>query len=152
MAIKQFLILSLAVLVVSSISAQTAEDSVKATVNKMFTAMKNADSVSLRSVFSETAVLQTISRNKEGQVYVRTENISAFSSSIGKLNAGDADERIRFDAIRVDAALASVWTPYQFYLKGSFSHCGVNSFQLVRLNGEWKIQYVIDTRRRDNCK
>jgi hypothetical protein len=118
----------------------------------MFAAMKNADSAGLQSVFSESAVLQTISRNKEGQTIIRTQNLSDFGSSIEKLNAGDADERISFGAVHVDGALASVWTPYQFYFKGNFSHCGVNSFQLVRLNGEWKVQYIIDTRRKDNCK
>jgi hypothetical protein len=149
---KQFLTLSLTMVLFAAAHAQTAEDSVKAAVNKMFAAMKNADSAGLQSVFSESAVLQTISRNKEGQTIVRTENISAFGSSIGKLNAGDADERISFGAVHVDGALASVWTPYQFYFKGNFSHCGVNSFQLVRMSGEWKVQYIIDTRRKDNCK
>jgi len=63
-----------------------------------------------------------------------------------------ADERIVFETIRIDGPLASVWTPYNFYYEGKFSHCGVNSFQLVKINGEWKIQYLIDTRRKQGCK
>ena len=61
------------------------------------------------------------------------------------------EERITFSSIHIDGNLASVWTPYQFYFQGKFSHCGVNSFQMVKENGEWKIQYIIDTRRKDNC-
>ncbi|HEY0898874.1 MAG TPA: hypothetical protein VGD90_06050, partial [Sphingobacteriaceae bacterium] len=61
------------------------------------------------------------------------------------------DEQITFDAIQVDAGLASVWTSYKFYLGKNFSHCGVNSFQLVKMNGNWKITYLIDTRRKENC-
>jgi Putative lumazine-binding len=133
-------------------SAQSTEDSVKAAVTNMFAAMKNADSAALQNAFSPTAVLQTIGRSKEGQTVVRTENVSAFASSIGKLPKGDADERITFGAVHIDGPMASVWTPYEFYFKGNFSHCGVNSFQLVRVNGEWKIQYIIDTRRKDKCK
>ena len=117
----------------------------------MFAAMKNADSAGLKNAFSEWAVLQTISRTKEGQTMVRTDNIDAFASFVGKTTKGDADERITFGAIHIDGALASVWTPYQFYMKGNFSHCGVNSFQLVRVNGVWKIQYLIDTRRKGDC-
>jgi hypothetical protein len=45
-----------------------------------------------------------------------------------------------------------VWTPYRFIFNGKFSHCGVNSFTLVKLNGEWKINYVIDTRRKEKCE
>lgn len=148
---KLFLTLSLTVFLSFQIKAQSAEDSVKNTVNNMFTAMKNADSIQLLSVFSPSAVLQTIGRNKEGITMVRTEPVSGFISNIGKLGKGDADEQINFGAVHIDGALASVWTPYKFYYKGAFSHCGVNSFQLVRINGEWKIQYIIDTRRKDNC-
>ena len=133
-------------------SAQSTEDSVRTAVNNMFTAMKNADSAALQNSFSSTAVLQTIARNKEGQIVVRTDNVSTFASSIGKLPKGDADERISFGAVHIDGPMASVWTPYEFYFKVNFSHCGVNSFQLVRINGEWKIQYIIDTRRKDGCK
>ena len=149
---RLFLTLTLTLIVASALRAQNTEDSVKAVVNNLFAAMKNADSTGLKNVFSESAVLQTISETKGGQTIVRTENINAFATSIGTLAKGVADERIKFDAIHVDGALASVWTPYEFYFKGNFSHCGVNSFQLVRLNGVWKIQYIIDTRRNGECK
>ncbi|HRI25949.1 MAG TPA: nuclear transport factor 2 family protein [Ferruginibacter sp.] len=133
-------------------SAQTAEDSVKATVNDLFTAMKNADAVLLKSVFADSAILQTITRTKEGKTQVKTDEVSGFVDQISKLPKDAADERITFDVVRVDGALAIVWTPYKFYFNGKFSHCGANSFQLVRFNGSWKIQYLIDTRRRAGCE
>lgn len=148
---KCVLTLYLTILVGLNATAQSTEDSVKTVVNNMFAAMKNADSVGLKNVFSEWAVLQTISRTKDGATAVRTENINEFASFVGKSTKGDADERITFGAIHIDGALASVWTPYQFYYKGNFSHCGVNSFQLVRINGVWKVQYIIDTRRKTDC-
>jgi hypothetical protein len=149
---KQFLTLSLTVLLAQFATAQSAEDSVKTAINRMFNAMRNSDSAELVNSFSETAVLQTISRNKEGKLIVRTENVSGFGSNISKLSKGDADERITFSALHIDGPMASVWTPYEFYFKGNFSHCGVNSFQLVRIDGIWKIQYIIDTRRKSDCK
>lgn len=149
---KYFITLSLTFILAQYAGAQTTEDSVKAAVNQMFTAMKNVDTVALNNCFSESAVLQTIGRTKEGQTIVRTEPTSGFAGSIGRLGKGDADERITFSAVHIDGPMASVWTPYEFYFKGNFSHCGVNSFQLVRINGEWKIQYIIDTRRKEGCK
>lgn len=148
---KSFLTLFLTVALLNAAKSQTTEDSVKAVVNKMFAAMKNADSVELKNSFSDWAVLQTISRTKEGETIVKTDAINEFASFVGKTNKGDADERISFGAIHIDGSLASVWTPYQFYYKGSFSHCGVNSFQLVRVKGQWKIQYIINTRRKESC-
>ena len=66
--------------------------------------------------------------------------------------ANAADERIAFDGIKIDGPMATAWTPYNFYFNGKFSHCGVNNFVLVKQDNGWKIQYIIDTRRRQGCK
>lgn len=132
--------------------AQSAEDSVKAAVNGMFTGMKAADAGMIRRSFTDSAILQTIAATKEGKATVRTESVADFSAVIGKLKPGEADERIRFDVVRIDGPLAIVWTPYTFYYKGQFSHCGVDSFQLLLVDGVWKIQYIIDTRRKEPCE
>ena len=47
--------------------------------------------------------------------------------------------------------MATAWTPYEFWYKEKFSHCGVNSFQLMKIENEWKIIYFVDTRRRSDC-
>lgn len=132
--------------------AQTAEDSVKAAVNQLFEGMKNSDAALIKSAFADSAILQTIARDAQGKTIIKTDPVGEFAESVSKLNKGDADERISFDVIRIDGNLAIAWTPYKFYYKGTFSHCGVNSFQLVRINGAWKIQYIIDTRRKRGCE
>jgi hypothetical protein len=134
------------------LNAQSAEDSVKIAVNKLFEGMKNGDAAMVTQAFSDSAILQTISRNKEGNIVIRNEQVKDFADFVGKLKKGAADERIHFETIRIDGPLAIAWTPYKFYFEGKFSHCGVNSFQLVRMNAEWKIQYLIDTRRRIGCE
>ena len=149
---KYFLIvLTVLLLCVNNLRGQSAADSVKAVINKMFEGMKNADPVLLKSSFADSMVLQTISRDKEGNLVVRNENPADFIDFIRKESPGNADERIIFETVKVDGPLAIAWTPYNFYYKGKFSHCGVNSFQLVRFSGEWKIQYLIDTRRKQGC-
>ena len=149
---KSFGLLLTSLLFCSIISAQTTEDSIKAAVNKLFTGMKTSNAAMIKSSFGDSAVLQTISRNKEGNIIIRNETIDAFANVVASMPKDAADERIVFETIRIDGPLASVWTPYSFYYEGKFSHCGVNSFQLVKINGEWKIQYLIDTRRKQGCK
>ncbi len=131
--------------------AQTEEDAVKKTISNLFEGMKTTDTVLMRSAFSTTAIMQTIAKNKEGKVLIRTDAVDGFIASVGKPHKEIYDERIIFEVVKIDGDLAIVWTPYQFYLDDKFLHCGVNSFQLVKLNGEWKIQYIIDTRRKENC-
>ena len=128
-----------------------AEDSIKKVINNMFDGMRNADVQLFKSAFGDSAVMQGISRNREGKTIVYNQSVAGFADFVGKLKKDSADERITFETIKIDGPLAFVWTPYQFYHNGQFSHCGVNSFHLVRFNGVWKIQYLIDTRRRTGC-
>ena len=149
---KQFFIL-LTVLAFSTFSrAQTTEDSVKTVVNNLFAAMIKSDTVLLRTCFADSMVLQTIVRGKSGGAEVKSETAEGFVKSIGSLKPGSADERITIGNVLIDGPLALVWTPYKFYFNGQFSHCGVNSFHLVRFKDGWRIQYLIDTRRRVNCE
>lgn len=132
--------------------AQTAVDSVKQTIDKLFQAMKAADGNMMQECFADSAILQTIGRDKTGATVIKTESVSAFTKMISTIAKNSADERITYDVVKTDANLATAWTPYKFYLNGQFSHCGVNSFQLIRINGVWKIQYLIDTRRKQACE
>ena len=151
---KHFLILLTAFIFTHTlVTAQTAEDSVKATVNQLFEGMKNSDPNLVKDAFADSAILQTIGRNQQtGQTVIRTDAVSGFADQVSKATKGALDERITFETVKIDGPLAIVWTPYTFYYNGNLSHCGVNSFQLVRINGKWKIQYLIDTRRRQGCQ
>ena len=129
--------------------AQSAQDSIKASVMALFDAMRRSDSSALVSAFADSAILQSVGPGKDGKEKIMTEAITQFGSFIKKLPAGAADERIVFETIRIDGHLAMVWAPYKFYYKGQLHHCGADSFQLVWQNGVWKIQYLIDSRRKD---
>ena len=150
---KRILILLTTAMFISTfIKAQSAEDSVKAVVNQLFAAMKGANAAMLKEAFADSAVLQTIRRKQDGTFFVQDEKVSDFVAQISKAKKDSLDERIIFETVKIDGPLAIAWTPYKFYYAGNFSHCGVNSFQLVRINGRWKIQFLIDTRRRQGCE
>ncbi|WP_317047721.1 nuclear transport factor 2 family protein, partial [Chryseobacterium sp. HMWF001] len=126
---------------------QNQNSDIEKPIRNLFAGMKNSDPEMMKSAFADTAILQTIT--KDG---VKTEDIEAFVNSVSQMAKGDLEEKITIEAIHTDGNLASVFTPYSFYYKRKFSHCGANSFLLIKKGTEWKIQYVIDTRRNDNCK
>ena len=130
-----------------SFAQNTSEKEIVKPIENLFNAMKSADSLGVKNAFSGSAIMQTFGKNQE----IRTDKVEDFAKQVGASKAGDLDERFTISKILVDGNMASVWVPYQFYYKGNFSHCGVNSFQLAKINNEWKIQYIIDTRRKDNC-
>lgn len=126
---------------------KSEETAIKATINNFFEGMKSSDSTKIYGAFTPSPILQSFGKKGEA----RTEDFKEFVGNIAKTEKGILDERITFSKILIDGDLASVWTPYEFYYNGRFSHCGVNSIQLIKYNKEWKIQYIIDTRRKENC-
>ena len=127
-----------------SFAQNTSEKEIIKPIENLFNAMKSADSLGVKNAFSDSAIMQTFGKNQE----IRTDKVEDFAKQVGASQAGDLDETFTISKILVDGNMASVWVPYQFYYKGNFSHCGVNSFQLAKINNEWKIQYIIDTRRK----
>jgi hypothetical protein len=147
------LIILLAIIANYSIASaqQTATDAVKQTVNNMFTAMRKGDSTLLRSTFAKGIVFHSVANKKDGTTALATENPDEFIKAVGTPHKGVWDERIVITDVKIDGDLASVWAPYKFYLDDKFSHCGVDIFQLMKTAAGWKIIYVVDTRRKDNC-
>ena len=129
----------------NAIGSEASEKEIKQVIQNMFQAMLQADTTLLKTCFSDKVIFQTIVNKLEG-VVIKTESINDCIQSIGKQTPNVLDERIEFGAIQVDPLMATVWTPYTFYLKGQYSHKGINSFQLVKFKEGWKIQYLIDTR------
>lgn len=134
------------------VSAQTTTDSIKTVVNNLFIAMKSSDGEGIKKCFADGAILQTIVTNKELKTVVENDSVETFARMVQSMPKGDGDERVLFDAIHIDGPMAAVWAPYEFYYKGQFSHCGVDHFVMIRQEGQWRIQYLVDTRRKQGCK
>jgi hypothetical protein len=97
-------------------------------------------------------ILQTISKKNDGNNEVRTDAFEQFLRSIISIpdSVGFREEILNYQ-IKIDGPMANAWTPYKFWLNETFSHCGVNSFQLAKGRDGWKIIYLIDTRRKEEC-
>lgn len=131
--------------------AQSPEKEVEAVIRSLFEGMKNKDPELVKAAFSESALMQTVQAKPEGST-LGSNSVADFVNRIATTPAETVlDEQILDYQIKVDGTMASAWTPYKFFVNGNFSHCGVNSFQLVKMAEGWKIVYIIDTRRKENC-
>jgi hypothetical protein len=113
--------------------------------------MRSSDPKSLLESFHDGASLKSILNDSTGATFVKDETIINFAESVSRLPKGYADERIVFDVIKIDGDLAFVWTPYDLYFNGKFIHCGVDAFVLLKINNQWKISSLVDTRRKQGC-
>jgi len=134
--------------------AQTEEEKeIKKTITHFFEGFHKRDSLVMKENIHPAIVMQTIGEDSLGNAVVKEEKFSSFLKAIvGIPKAMKFEERLRSYHIQVDGKMANVWTPYEFWTNDIFSHCGVNSFQLVKADEHWKIIYIIDTRRKEACK
>lgn len=123
-----------------------SDNPVIAPIYQLFDAMREHDQDKILAQFTNQALLQRITNMGE----VTNTEVNKFALGISN-NTAKLDEHILAVTINQQNELASVWTPFAFYLNDKLSHCGSNSFQLVQINGEWKIHYLIDVTYTGDC-
>lgn len=137
----------------TSAFAQTPEEEVRAVIDRLFDGMRAGDSTMVRSVFHPTMAMGTTFTHRDtGAPTFQEGSADRFAEAVGTPHDEVWDERIWDVQIHVRDNLASAWMDYAFYAGDTFSHCGVNSFQLFRSAEGWKIIYLVDTRQRQGCE
>lgn len=126
----------------------SSENEVKKVIQQLFEGMRKGDSTLVRGVFYKGARLQTTATDKAGKPVLREESIDNFVKAVGTPHKEVYDERLSGYDIKIDDNLAIAWTPYEFYVGSTFSHRGVNVFQLFKSETGWKIIGIADTRRK----
>lgn len=137
-----------------NVNAQSSEETaVKATVEAFFDAFHKQDTVALKAMAKGNIKMQSISTNKDGETVLSEDDYNKFITSIASIpKENKFEEKLLGFTINIDGNMANAWTPYEFWYNGNFSHCGVNSFQLIKEADGWKIIYLVDTRRREGCQ
>ncbi len=144
----------LLLLCLNIVKAQDSETlKVQKTIETFFKGFHSQDSLLLSSCVASRVLMQTIGVDKEtGNTELKDVNFDKFLTSILKIpDSINFQEKLLSFNIQIDGDMAHAWTPYQFWYNESLSHCGVNSFQLIKERDQWKIIYIIDTRRKEPC-
>lgn len=150
----KFKILLLLGLLAGSAYAQSADEAaVRQAIDRFFEGYHARDTTLMGAVLGNDVLLQTVGRSPEGKPVLRSEAMDDFIASIASIpDTVQIQEKLLDYNIRIDGDMANAWTPYEFFLRGEFHHCGVNSFQLFFDGEAWKIIYIIDTRRKEGCR
>lgn len=151
---KSLITFSLLLLTTISFAQKTSEEeSAKKLVVDFFEAFHLQDTLRLKSFAHKDVVLQSIAVSDEKDTKLTIDTYSKFLTGIASIPQTTSFEEVLHDfEISVYGKMANVSTPYSFFLNGEFSHCGVNSFQLMKQDGQWKIIYLVDTRQKTGCK
>lgn len=150
---KRKLLLGILFITVNTFAQDTEKYAVQKTIEAFFEGFHQQDSIAIKETVTKDVLLQTIAKDSLGKDYVKTEDFSKFIKSIvGIPETTKFHETIKSYSIQVDGPMANAWTAYEFHVNDKLSHCGVNSFQLLKQGDVWKIIYLIDTRRKERCE
>src|SRR5690348_2449099 len=132
--------LMLALAVGAPVEAQTAAKSddareAIAVAQKLFAAMRAKNAEAIRALFTPEGQLVAIDkpRTGEGPSKTRVFTADAFSKLISEAKGpGEYIEKMAQPEVNVFNDLATVYGRYTFHVGDKFSHCGTNTFNLVR--------------------
>jgi hypothetical protein len=115
-----------------------------ATVDKMFAEMANHNPAAIADLYTKDSNLTAIIRRKDGK-----NAIAAFTGESFSRNFSEKKNEIKEDMyapkVEIYGDLALVWGRYVFFVDGKLSHCGVNSFHLVKTDAGWRIANASST-------
>ena len=108
-----------------------------ATVQGVFDAL-GGDAGKLSAVMMPDVTMRSNSVEEDGTVASSTSTVEGLRDRI--ISSGSTMVERMFDSrVMVSGPIATVWTPYDFYTGGEFSHCGIDIVTLLHTQEGWRI-------------
>ncbi len=120
------------------------------TVQKFFDSIEFRDKQLLESILVPNSLNISARELDDGEAQF---NVMSYDEVVSALTrpGRNAKERSWDETVLIQGNIAVVWTPYDFHVDGVFSHCGIDSFQLIKQDGQWLISNSSWTLETENC-
>jgi len=109
-----------------------------AVVNQLFAEMAAANPAGILALHTPTSDLAGVFRQNDGKSRYSAINGEKFSQMFTD-KTKVMKEEMYDPKVEVSGDWAMVWGRYVFFAGDKLSHCGINQFNLVRIDGTWKI-------------
>ena len=132
---------------------QAADDKKAAlkVVDQLFFEMASANPAGIVALHTPTSDLAAVFKQPDGKTRYESINGEKFSQMFKDKSRGVMKEEMYDPKVEVHGDWAMVWGRYVFYVNDKISHCGINQFNLVRVDGTWKITNGASTIDRGDC-
>ncbi|QQX75899.1 MULTISPECIES: nuclear transport factor 2 family protein [Aequorivita] len=148
-----FFLFSILLAVQSFGQESLSSENAKIIINIFMDGYRAGDTLKMKSVMHPNMTMNRAYVNTEQEnilMFIRASELLTYAATTGKEQVWD--EKLTDYIVNSDGNIAHVWSPYEYYLNGKFSHCGANSFTLVYTDESWKILRLIDSLRIGSCK
>lgn len=123
---------------------------VTAAVDRFLAAINTNDAAGLKAVQMAEGMTYRVAYAADGKKTVsprsNAEWVARAASSTSRFH-----EQYWSPKVMIHRDIAVFWAPYSFDVDGKRSHCGIDVFDLVKANGEWKIANSMWTVEPEGC-
>ncbi len=122
--------------------AHTPDESAAiAAADSLLAALSRDDKAAMARFTTDSAILG-YSTMRGGAERVR---VHSWAEDLVRPSSVRITERGFGASARVQDRLAQVWMPYDIYIDGAWSHCGVDAFTLLKIAGAWRVASLFYT-------
>jgi hypothetical protein len=150
-----FLTLLFLMFQVGSVSADSSErEAVLSVIDNVFAAVRSGKAEDWRAIQLAEGTTLSFRPHPDGQPDELQMRISSNEKFIAGLGPDDHEYIERWTeepTVLIHGPIAVIWGEYDFWIDGKFSHCGVDSVDLVKVDGEWKVANLMWTVEKENC-
>jgi cyclopropane fatty-acyl-phospholipid synthase-like methyltransferase len=130
------------------LAAQTsAENDALAVCQKVFDGMAANDAAKILSSMTADARLYGVRAN--GVAYAMPAD--QWANRLAGMQSKFVERFTKAPVVSMHATIANVWGEYEFLRDGKFTHCGVDSFNLLKTADGWKVAAIFDTEETTGC-
>ena len=127
-----------------------AETSVLAAMDRYVTAISEKDTRTIASMQTPEGMTYR-ARAAGGDAWEVVARPSSYWADPSKADARSHRERYWSPTVLIRGGIAVVWAPYEFWIDGKTSHCGVDVFDFVKVDGAWRVSNSMWTVEPDAC-
>jgi ketosteroid isomerase-like protein len=123
---------------------------VLATVDRFFAAINSNDAAALDELYLPQLDLFVVPHAPDG---MRTFRSRSGAADVAKMRSETRKlhEHYWNPTVLVHGGIALFWAPYEFMVDGKRSHCGIDTIDLVQVDGKWRLASVMYTVEPDAC-
>lgn len=121
---------------------------VLATVQRLFDALARRDTAVVRALL--VPGVRFVSMRADTTSEPRAQGDAELMRMLTR-GSGRLLERFWSPVIQIQGPIATVWTPYDFHVDSEWSHCGIDTFTLMRTGAEWRIASLTYTVQLRGC-
>jgi len=118
-------------------------------VNQFFTVLETRDVELAKRIVMPAGCTFSI-RQADDKEVIKSSTFQEFMDSLPNPKA-KYKEIMESPQVLVHKEISVLWAKYKFYINGSFSHCGVDAFSLMKTPAGWKIASIIYTVEKTGC-